>query len=158
MKLKSSEKIEELDVRCRTIGDITCTGLTLSTANTLEDIILKLRLHGQPKEEAGMMTNVRNLLWRTGRRKDIFNRMQDRLYKHPIQMTEFQERQDGYLNMQLLRFTTAGSVDDGKSTLSEAYCTTARQYLKTSWKLLKGQPEQGGGTDKPVLAYRWLAC
>jgi sulfate adenylyltransferase subunit 1 len=32
-------------------------------------------------------------------------------------MSEFQERQDGYLNMQLLRFTTAGSVDDGKSTL-----------------------------------------
>ena len=26
-------------VRCRTIGDITCTGLTLSTANSLEDII-----------------------------------------------------------------------------------------------------------------------
>ncbi len=39
MKLKSSEKIEELDVRCRTIGDITCTGLTLSKANSLEDII-----------------------------------------------------------------------------------------------------------------------
>ena len=32
-------------------------------------------------------------------------------------MDEFQEKQDGYLNMQLLRFTTAGSVDDGKSTL-----------------------------------------
>jgi sulfate adenylyltransferase subunit 1 len=32
-------------------------------------------------------------------------------------MTEFQEKQDGYLNMELLRFTTAGSVDDGKSTL-----------------------------------------
>src|SRR5580704_1826098 len=30
-------------------------------------------------------------------------------------MTEFS--QSGYLNMQLLRFTTAGSVDDGKSTL-----------------------------------------
>ena len=27
------------------------------------------------------------------------------------------ETQKGYLNMQLLRFTTAGSVDDGKSTL-----------------------------------------
>ena len=25
--------------------------------------------------------------------------------------------QNGYLNMELLRFTTAGSVDDGKSTL-----------------------------------------
>jgi sulfate adenylyltransferase subunit 1 len=32
-------------------------------------------------------------------------------------MSDFQEKQDGYLNMQLLRFTTAGSVDDGKSTL-----------------------------------------
>lgn len=39
MKLKDTEKTEILDVRCRTIGDVTCTGLTLSTANTLEDII-----------------------------------------------------------------------------------------------------------------------
>jgi len=39
MQLKENEKPEVLDVRCRTIGDITCTGLTLSTANTLEDII-----------------------------------------------------------------------------------------------------------------------
>jgi len=39
MKLKKSEKAEVKDVRCRTIGDITCTGLTLSRANTLEDII-----------------------------------------------------------------------------------------------------------------------
>jgi sulfate adenylyltransferase subunit 2 len=42
MKLKPSEKVEVLDVRCRTIGDVTCTGLTLSTANTLEDIILEV--------------------------------------------------------------------------------------------------------------------
>jgi len=39
MRLKNGEKIELLDVRCRTIGDITCTGLTLSRANNLEDII-----------------------------------------------------------------------------------------------------------------------
>jgi len=42
MKLKPREKVEILDVRCRTIGDITCTGLTLSKANTLEDIILEV--------------------------------------------------------------------------------------------------------------------
>jgi sulfate adenylyltransferase subunit 2 len=42
MKLKPAEKIEVIDVRCRTIGDITCTGLTLSKANTLEDIILEV--------------------------------------------------------------------------------------------------------------------
>jgi sulfate adenylyltransferase subunit 2 len=42
MKLKPSEKVEYVDVRCRTIGDITCTGLTLSKANSLEDIIVEV--------------------------------------------------------------------------------------------------------------------
>ncbi|MDD3078496.1 MAG: sulfate adenylyltransferase subunit CysD [Paludibacter sp.] len=36
---RETEKIEIRRVRCRTIGDITCTGLTLSTADSLEDII-----------------------------------------------------------------------------------------------------------------------
>lgn len=39
MKLKDNEKPEIRDVRCRTIGDITCTGVTLSKANTVEEII-----------------------------------------------------------------------------------------------------------------------
>jgi sulfate adenylyltransferase subunit 2 len=39
MKLKPSEHIEVREVRCRTIGDISCTGLSLSTANSLEEII-----------------------------------------------------------------------------------------------------------------------
>ncbi len=39
MEMKENEVVEMKDVRCRTIGDITCTGLTLSTANSLEDII-----------------------------------------------------------------------------------------------------------------------
>ncbi|MFO7657954.1 MAG: sulfate adenylyltransferase subunit CysD [Bacteroidales bacterium] len=39
MAMKETEKPEIMDVRCRTIGDITCTGLTLSRATTLEDII-----------------------------------------------------------------------------------------------------------------------
>jgi sulfate adenylyltransferase subunit 2 len=42
MKLKPNEKVETIDVRCRTIGDITCTGLTLSKADTLGDIILEV--------------------------------------------------------------------------------------------------------------------
>lgn len=42
MQMKDNEKIEERDVRCRTIGDITCTGVTLSTANSLEDIIREI--------------------------------------------------------------------------------------------------------------------
>jgi sulfate adenylyltransferase subunit 2 len=39
MKLKPTETVEQKQVRCRTIGDISCTGLTLSEAHTLEDII-----------------------------------------------------------------------------------------------------------------------
>jgi sulfate adenylyltransferase subunit 2 len=39
MMRKPSENVELKRVRCRTVGDITCTGLTLSTADTVEDII-----------------------------------------------------------------------------------------------------------------------
>ncbi len=42
MQLKNNEKVVELDVRCRTIGDISCTGLTLSKANTLEEIVQEI--------------------------------------------------------------------------------------------------------------------
>lgn len=39
MQLKSDEEVIKKRVRCRTIGDITCTGVTMSEASTLEDII-----------------------------------------------------------------------------------------------------------------------
>ena len=40
--------------------------------------------------------------------------------------------QNDYLNMDLLRFTTAGSVDDGKSTLIGRLFTTPKQFSKTN--------------------------
>ena len=42
MKLKPNEQVETKRVRCRTVGDITCTGLSLSTADSLEDIIQEI--------------------------------------------------------------------------------------------------------------------
>jgi len=42
MKRKPTEEVERKQVRCRTIGDISCTGLTESTANSLEDIIQEI--------------------------------------------------------------------------------------------------------------------
>jgi len=42
MTLKPNEKVETRTVRCRTIGDISCTGLTLSSANSLEDIVAEI--------------------------------------------------------------------------------------------------------------------
>jgi sulfate adenylyltransferase subunit 2 len=42
MQLKPNEKVFETNVRCRTIGDITCTGVTLSKAESLEEIISEI--------------------------------------------------------------------------------------------------------------------
>ena len=42
MQLKPAEQVFETDVRCRTIGDITCTGVTLSKAQSLEEIISEI--------------------------------------------------------------------------------------------------------------------
>jgi len=42
MPRRPEEKPVVQRVRCRTIGDITCTGLTLSNANSLEDIISEI--------------------------------------------------------------------------------------------------------------------
>ncbi|MCU0377339.1 MAG: sulfate adenylyltransferase subunit 2 [Bacteroidales bacterium] len=42
MQLKPTEEVFEADVRCRTIGDITCTGVSLSEANTLEQVISEI--------------------------------------------------------------------------------------------------------------------
>jgi len=42
MKLRPEEEVFEAEVRCRTVGDITCTGLTLSKADTLEEIVTEI--------------------------------------------------------------------------------------------------------------------
>ncbi|HOX77133.1 MAG TPA: sulfate adenylyltransferase subunit CysD [Bacteroidales bacterium] len=42
MKKKENEKVVRMRIRCRTIGDISCTGLTVSEASTLEDIIAEI--------------------------------------------------------------------------------------------------------------------
>jgi sulfate adenylyltransferase subunit 2 len=39
---RDSEQVEVRRVRCRTIGDISCTGLTVSEASSLEDIIQEI--------------------------------------------------------------------------------------------------------------------
>lgn len=42
INLRPDEEVIQQRVRCRTIGDITCTGLTVSEANSLEDIIAEI--------------------------------------------------------------------------------------------------------------------
>ena len=42
MKRRDTEEVITKRVRCRTIGDISCTGMTLSTADNLEEIIQEI--------------------------------------------------------------------------------------------------------------------
>jgi len=42
MQRKETEVVETKDVRCRTIGDVSCTGLILSKANNINDIIAEV--------------------------------------------------------------------------------------------------------------------
>ncbi|MBI9034467.1 MAG: sulfate adenylyltransferase subunit CysD [Bacteroidales bacterium] len=42
MEMKETEHIEKRKVRCRTIGDITCTGVVLSEAESMEEIIQEI--------------------------------------------------------------------------------------------------------------------
>ena len=69
MKLKPDEEIITTDVRCRTIGDITCTGVTLSKADNLNDIIAEIAAtrsterggrHDDKRSEAAMEERKRD--------------------------------------------------------------------------------------------------
>lgn len=42
MNLRPDEEVVEIKARCRTIGDITCTGLVMSEANNMVDIIREI--------------------------------------------------------------------------------------------------------------------
>jgi len=42
MEMKDDEVIETRTVRCRTIGDITCTGVVLSEANNMDEIVAEV--------------------------------------------------------------------------------------------------------------------
>ena len=54
----------------------------------------------------------------------------------------------GYLDMDLLRFTTAGSVDDGKSTLIGRLLYDCKSIFEDQWEAIEQSSKQRG--DKNV--------
>ena len=57
-------------------------------------------------------------------------------------MSDFSK--DGYLNMELLRFTTAGSVDDGKSTLIGRLLYDSKQIFEDQLEAIEQRSLQRG--------------
>src|SRR3954463_10715984 len=51
-----------------------------------------------------------------------------------------------YLNMELLRFTTAGSVDDGKSTLIGRLLYDSKSIFEDQYENIKATSERRGET------------
>ncbi len=54
---------------------------------------------------------------------------------------------DGYLNMELLRFTTAGSVDDGKSTLIGRLLYDSKAIFEDQMEAIERASERAGGEE-----------
>jgi sulfate adenylyltransferase subunit 1 len=57
-------------------------------------------------------------------------------------MSDFSK--DGYMNMELLRFTTAGSVDDGKSTLIGRLLYDSKQIFEDQLEAIEQRSQQRG--------------
>ena len=122
IELLPGEKVEKMVVRFRTIGDATCTGACLSTADNIDDIIDEVAVARQT-ERGTRADDKRSETAMEDRKKEgeflratKYKSYQTQInFKFYTKMSE--DNNSGYLDMDLLRFTTAGSVDDGKSTL-----------------------------------------
>ena len=62
----------------------------------------------------------------------------------------------GYLDMDLLRFTTAGSVDDGKSTLIGRLLYDCKSIFEDQLEAVEASSKKRG--DAPVTMFRvyWM--
>ena len=89
----ASEQPFETTVRYRTVGDMTCTAAVESTASTPAEVIVETAVDESEREG------------RHARRRPVLGR------RHGGPQA------GGLLLVELLRFATGGSVDDGKSTL-----------------------------------------
>jgi len=58
-----------------------------------------------------------------------------------------QGKSNGYLDMELLRFTTAGSVDDGKSTLIGRLLYDSKSIFEDQYEAIKQSSERRGEAD-----------
>ena len=77
------------------------------------------------------MTKDLKLLWKIEKKKGTFK-------------TNNMSETKGYLDMELLRFTTAGSVDDGKSTLIGRLLYDSKAIFEDQMELLEETSKQRG--------------
>ena len=134
ISLREGEEVVNKQVRFRTLGDITITGGIESDADTLEKIVGEVAAARQT-ERGNRADDKRSETAMEDRKKEGYFLIDDstividflRLMnlvkvqsKAQLKIIDLRKKRimdNSYLDMELLRFTTAGSVDDGKSTL-----------------------------------------
>lgn len=85
------------------------------------------------------MINVRKRQWRTEKSKDT-SKIRTKMTEETIEKYDSK----GYLNMELLRFTTAGSVDDGKSTLIGRLLYDSKSIFEDQMEAIEAVSERKG--------------
>src|SRR5690606_7696245 len=78
------------------------------------------------------MTKGRKQPWKTEKNKVIFNRKMSK------------NDSNSYLNMELLRFSTAGSVDDGKSTLIGRLLYDSKSIFEDQYQAIEASSKKKG--------------
>ena len=74
-------------------------------------------------------------------------RLQWRIEKKKVTFKKKMSKEKGYLDMELLRFTTAGSVDDGKSTLIGRLLYDSKAIFEDQLESLEETSKQRGETE-----------
>ncbi len=85
------------------------------------------------------MIRDQNQRWKTVKKKVTF--------KLPKRKYIMSEKNSGYLDMELLRFTTAGSVDDGKSTLIGRLLYDSKAIFEDQMEAIEQASERIGNAD-----------
>jgi sulfate adenylyltransferase small subunit len=125
---RDGETVESVSVRFRTVGDITCTAPVASTAATLEAIVA---------ETAAATVTERGATRLDDRTNDV---------------VDGAAQAARLLLMDVLRFLTAGSVDDGKSTLIGRLLHDTRAILADQLDaLVRSSNKRGTTLDLSLL-------
>ena len=133
-KPEENETVMKELVRFRTIGDATYYGDRKVFASDLDEDVVKSLLPVLPSGALAPMTKGLKRLWKTVRSRAISNTLH-------CKMTQDTKN---YLNMDLLRFSTAGSVDDGKSTLIGRLFHDTKAIFEDQLKAIEKTSKQRG--------------
>ena len=121
------EEHRRMICRVRTIADMISTGMIESPAENIDDIISEVAAARVTERGTRATTKPARRLWRTERKRGIF-RMSD------AQQT-----------IELLRFNTCGSVDDGKSTLIGRLLYDSKSIMEDQMEAFERSADITGG-------------